>query len=358
MPANIYERDGVAQAWYAGKPPWHGLGEVTERTKTARQVIKQVPLFSRPVETRPIYVNIGGKHVESEQYVATVRKGDDFPMGIVTSDYTVMQDRDGLLTMEAVVNATRRTSFASAFGLGNGSRVAASIDLSRVVNLRIKRDPSKQQAYLFGTWAHDGTGALNIGLYQNRVDCQNMLNMATARAKSAGLLVSIRHTGDVAERLREAQEILGFVEVTAQAHKAEMDALADIPVHPDFVPEFTEELIPIPEDMKRPASREEARNVIASLWRGSNSMVDVPQSAYRLHQSVVEYADHYRPLRVGKADEIQVAERRFRAATEGPGADLKTRSLELLRQRYMSERKAQRNVPAEPGLVQVPVRVR
>jgi phage/plasmid-like protein (TIGR03299 family) len=358
MPANIHIRDGVAQAWYAGQPPWHGLGTVTERTKTAKQVIKQVPLFSRPVETRPVYVNIGGRHVESEQFVATVRKGDDYAMGMVSHDYTVLQDRDGLLTMEAVVNATRRTSFASAFGLGNGSRVAASIDLSRVVNLRIKRDPSKQQAFLFGTWAHDGTGALNVGLYQNRVDCQNMLNMATARAKAQGLLVSIRHTGDVTERLREAQEILGFVEVTAQAHKAEMDALADIPVDRKFIPEFTEELIPIPEDMKRPASREDARSAIAFLFRKSENMVDVPQSAYRLHQAVVEYADHWRPLRIGEANDIQVAERRFRTATEGAGADLKTRSLELLRQQYMGENKANRHVEAEPGLVQVPVRVR
>ena len=337
MPANINVVDGVAQAWYAGKPAWHGLGTVTERTKTARQVVKQVPLFQRPVETRPIYVNIGGKHVLSEQYVATVRKGDDFPMGIVTNDYTVMQDRDGLLTMEAVVNATRRTSFASAFGLGNGSRIAASIDLSRLVKLRIKRDPSRQEMFLFGTWAHDGTGALNIGLYHNRVDCNNMLNAATAYSKRAGLLVSIRHTGDVNERMRDAQEILGFVEVSAKAHKEEMDALAAIPVKRSWVPEFTEELIPIPEDAKRPKNREEAREVIQSLFANSPRLEGVPESAYRLHQAVVEYADHWRPLRIGKANQLQVSERRFRNATEGPGADLKDTSLELLKQAFMDE---------------------
>jgi hypothetical protein len=125
-----------------------------------------------------------------------------------------------------------------------------------------------------------------------------------------------------------------------------------------FIPEFTEELIPIPEDMKRPASREDARSAIAFLFRKSENMVDVPQSAYRLHQAVVEYADHWRPLRIGEANDIQVAERRFRTATEGAGADLKTRSLELLRQQYMGENKANRHVEAEPGLVQVPVRVR
>lgn len=346
MAHNINVVDGVAQAWYAGKPAWHGLGEVTERTKTARQVIKQVPLFQRDVTLRPVYVNIGGKHVESERFMATVRKGDDFPMGIVTKDYTVMQDRDGLLTMEAVVNATRRTSFTSAFGLGNGSRIAACIDLSRLVNLRIKRDPSRQEMFLFGTWAHDGTGALNIGLYHNRVECNNLLNAGLAYSKRAGLLVSIRHTGDVTDRLQDAQAILGFVETRAAAHKAEMDALAAIPVKRSWVPEFTEELIPIPEDAKRPKNREEAREIIQSLFANSKRMEGVPESAYRLHQAVVEYADHWRPLRVGKASDIQVAERRFRNATEGPGADLKDASLDMLKRAFMDE----------PEKVAVPVR--
>lgn len=345
MAHNIHiAKDGTAQAWYADKPAWHGLGTVTQGTKTARQVIKQVPIFQKRVETRPVYINIRGKHIESDTFVATVRQGDDFPLGIVTKDYSVMQDTDGLLTMEAVVNATRRTSFVTAFALGNGGRVAASIDLSRVVNLRIKKDPSQQQSFLFGTWAHDGSGAMNVGLWHNRVECNNMLNMALASAGAAGLLVSIRHTGDVNARLKEARDILGFVEVTARAHKAEMDALADIPIKASWVPEFTEELIPIPEDMERPRSREEARAVIQNLYKNSKTMAGVPDSAYRLHNAVVEYADHWRPLRIGKASEVEVAERRFRSATEGPAADLKARSLELLKAEFLGEK--------------VPVRVR
>ena len=42
MAHNIAVVDGIAQAWYAGQPAWHGLGTVTERTKTAKQVVKQV----------------------------------------------------------------------------------------------------------------------------------------------------------------------------------------------------------------------------------------------------------------------------------------------------------------------------
>jgi phage/plasmid-like protein (TIGR03299 family) len=337
MAHNIAMVGNTAQAWYADKPAWHGLGTVTPGSKTAKQVIKQVPLFRRRVELVPVYVKVHGKFVEATEFRATLRAGDEQPLATgLTPDYTVMQDSDGLLTMEAFVAASRRASFVTAFGLGNGSRCAASIDLSRVLDLRIKRDPSRQESHLFGTWAHDGTGALRIGLWNNRVECQNMLNMALASSEGKGLLVSIRHTGDMEERLKEAQKVLGFSEKVVRAHVEEMNALAETTLPKGYVDPFLEEVVPIPQDMERPRSREEARNVIRGLYANSKTLVGVPTSPYRLYQAVAEYADHWRPLRINsEADMDIVSERRFRAITEGPSADLKERALALLRQEFL-----------------------
>jgi hypothetical protein len=192
------------------------------------------------------------------------------------------------------------------------------------------------ESHLFGTWRHDGTGALNVGLVQNRVDCQNMLNAALAYSEGRGLLVSIRHTGDVTERLAEAQKILGFTERVAKAHVAEMNALADIPLPKGYVDPFLQEVVPIPETMERTRSREEAREVIKSLFAHSKTLVGVPDSPYRLYQAVAEYADHWRPLRVGEASQDAISERRFRSIVEGPAAQLKERSLTLLRQEFLT----------------------
>lgn len=341
MAHNIAIVGGTAQAWYADKPAWHGLGEVTPGTKTAKQVIKQVPLFRRRVELVPVYVKVRGKFVEATEFRATMRQGDDQPLATgLTPDYSVMQDSDGLMTMEAIVAATRRSAFVTAFGLGNGSRCAASIDLSRVVDLRIKKDPSRQESHLFGTWSHDGTGAMRCGLWNNRVECNNMLNAALAYSDAAGLLVRIIHTGDMSERLKEAQKVLGFTERVAKAHVAEMNALADIPLPKGYVDPFLEEVVPIPQEMERTRSREEARAVIKGLMANSKTLVGVPESPYRLYQAVAEYTDHWRPLRISTGTDANiVAERRFRSITEGPAADLKARALTLLRQEFLAPEK-------------------
>jgi hypothetical protein len=158
-----------------------------------------------------------------------------------------------------------------------------------------------------------------------------MLNMATADAEAKGLLVSIRHTGDVADSLAEAQRILGFAESVAKKHVELMNALADVPVSRAAFADFTTLLIPIPEEMERKGSREETRDLLIGLYKHSKTLVGVPETAYRAYQVVAEYADHQRPLRIGADTPTAVAaDRRFRSITEGPAAELKTRGLELL----------------------------
>ena len=331
MAHNIARIDGTDQAWYADRPAWHGLGTVTQGARTAKQVIRAVPQFKKPVVTAPVFMQLGRQMVPIEDRVATYRMGSKVALGIVSTDYELIQDTDGLLTMEAVVNAARRSSFVTAGLLGKGERAFASIDLSRVVDLRIKRDPSRTETHLFGTWAHDGTSALRIGLWGNRVECQNMLNMALSSAEGSGMLVSIRHTGDVADNLDEARRVLGFAEKVARQYAARMNALAEVPVTKRQFKGFVELLVPIPEDMERKGSREDTRDLLIGLYAHSKTLVGVPDSAYRAYQTVAEYADHKRPLRIGAdTPALVAADRRFRSITEGPAAELKRSALELI----------------------------
>lgn len=345
MAHNIAIVNGAAQAWYADKPAWHGLGTVTEGTRTAAGVRKAIPVFRQPVELLPVAVQIGGRWVEQPDFRATVRKGEKQAMSTgLTEDYSAFQDSDGLALMEAVVNASRRSSFVTAGALGKrAERSFASIDLSRVTGLRIKRDPSQIETHLFGTWSHDGTAAARFGLTTNRVECQNMLNAALAHAEGKGLLVSIRHTGDMATHVAEAQRVLGFAEREVKRFVETMNALVDIPLPTNgkltrWLGDFLENLIPNvddPEAKRASASREQSREVIAAITRNSKSLEGVPMSPYRVLQAVAEYADHYRPLRLGDAQPEAIAERRFRSIYEGPAADLKARAAELLRQEFL-----------------------
>lgn len=336
MAHNIARIDGTDQAWYADKPAWHGLGTVTPGARTAKQVQRAVPMFRRPIELAPVFARIGGKLVEVTDRRATYRQGTKDVLGIVSDEYPPIHDGDALATLEAVVNAAKRASFVTGGLLGKGERGFASIDLSRVLDLRVKRDPSRQESHLFGTWSHDGTAALRIGLWNNRVECQNMLNMALAYSEGRGLVARVVHAGDVDAQVKEAQRILGLTEKVARQHVEQMNALADVPVKPRWMRDFVEVLVPIPPDMERKGSREEQRDLILGLYERSKTLVGVPQSAYRAYQSVVEYADHKRPLRIGgDTPALTAADRRFRSITEGPAADIKARALELIRQEFL-----------------------
>ena len=345
MAHNISRIDGTDQAWYADKPAWHGLGTVTPGAKTAAQVERSVPAFRQPVILVPVAARIGGRWVVDEDKRATVRRGSETIMGYVSPDYEKLTDGDALRLLEAVVSEAGKVAkagFVTAGLLGaKGARGFASIDLTRVFGpaLKVKRDPSKQECFVFGDWTHDGTGALHVGAWNNRVECNNMLDMANAHATARGMLVSIRHAGDVTGQVEEAQRTLGLVELTATKHVELMNALVDIPVTPKWMHGFVQMVVPDPEDettgKRALKNRTEARQTIEELFRHSKTLVGNPQSAYRAYQSVAEYADHHRPLRIGAdTPSLVAADRRFRSITEGPAAELKSRALELIRQEF------------------------
>lgn len=343
MAHNIHRRlDGTYQALYVDKPAWHGLGEVVADAQSARDIYRKV-FNSRVIETIPAYAKVGRKIVEVPEFrfTADVKAGQVFAP--VSADYPAISDLTVLRMLESIPKATRkRAAFVSAFTLGNGARAAATLDLTRFIGekaLTILRDESKVEAFLVADWSHDGKSALSFMPAVNRVDCNNMLNMARARAEGAGKLVRIIHAGSeqtIEEQLREAERVLGFA---AKGIKADIKLLNDIAAIPLPKPDkwfegFVDLLVPIPETMERPVAREQARSLMVDLWQDSKTLVGVPKSPYRAFQVVAEYGDHFRPLRLADGQDRAAAERRFRSITEGPSADMKARAMELIRQEF------------------------
>lgn len=342
MSHNLARRlDGTYMALYVERPAWHNLGEVVTQLQKAKDIYRKV-FGGRVIEAVPAYAKIGKRIVEAPDFraLADTKAGQVF--GYASPEYVPIQDLEALEIMAAVIQVTKNKAvFASAGALGNGARGFASIDLTKVLPadcLAIRNDPSKQEAFLFGDWSHDGTRALNIGRWRNRVDCNNMLDAATAAGQRSGRYVSIRHTGadTMKERLDEAERILGFVEDDFRANATLLNTLNEIriPKFPSWIREFTAELVPIPEDMERKATREEARRMMQELALRSSTLSGVPETAYRAYQAVAEYADHFRPLRISKDTPQVVPEKRFRSITEGPAAEMKARALDLLRQEF------------------------
>jgi phage/plasmid-like protein (TIGR03299 family) len=344
MAHNIHRKlDGTYMAMYVGQSPWHGLGVVTDIPQTAEGIYRDV-FGKRVITLVPAFAKIGGKYVEVPETAFTADRKTGQVFAPVGADYSPIQDITALRILEALPKVThKKAAFVSAFALGNGARAAATLDLTRYIGekaLAVLRDQSAMQAYLVADWAHDGSGALKIMDSVVRVDCQNMLNAANINAANRGRLVRIVHSGSertIEEQLREAERTLGFAVDSIKLSTKFLNDIAAIalPKPDQWFSDFTEQLVPIPEDMDRPSQRVQVREALKELWAKSPNLQTVPKSPYRGLQAVTEYADHFRPLRIGADQPVAVvAERRFRSITEGPANELKSRAAELIRQEF------------------------
>lgn len=342
MAHNLHQRlDGTYMALYVGAPAWHNLGEVLDARQTTQQIVRKV-FGKRVIEAVPAYAKMGNRIVEIPEFRALADVKAKQVFGYASPEFVPIQDGEALAVAEQIVKSKRKAVWSSAGALGRGARGFASIDLTAVLGqdaLAIKGDASAQQAFLFVDWSHDGSSAVKYGRWRNRVDCNNMLDAANASAAKSGRLARIIHRGgeqSMAAQVREAEEVLGFVVRDLKLNTKFLNQLAAISLpKPDaWFREFTEVLVPIPEDMERKFTREETRDLLVDIWNGSKAMQGVPKTPYRGLQAVAEYADHFRPLRVSADTPLIVPEKRFRTITEGPAADLKARAQDLIRQEF------------------------
>lgn len=337
MPANIAKDQYGYLSVYADEKPWHPqVGAIVLGAMTAEQVISKSRTNGGKglgfiVDTAPAYAKVGGRFVEAPDHRAIYRVDTKDVYGYVSPEYKPIQNVDALRVLEAVAK-TKQAGFISAGAIGNGARLFATMDLSRLTDVQIPGDPSKQKAMLCATWGHDGLEALTTGFWNRRIECANMRAMWLGDKQA--IRARIIHTGDLKAQTDEARRILGFALDAVASHTKLMAQLNEIAVSYKWVEdEFLPLLIPIPQEMERTAGREEARAAIAHLYKSSKSLHGVPATAYRVLQAVDEYADHHRPLRT--ADPEVMAARRMRAMLgEGPTASLKDMALQLLREQF------------------------
>jgi phage/plasmid-like protein (TIGR03299 family) len=338
MPANIAFTMGRYNAMYADKPAWHNLGTVVAGAQTPEEalrlagtnfVVAKAAVFAKV----PGLDDTGFVDTHLPGYAATYRTDTNDILGIVSSDYPIIQNITPMQMLAEIVR-TKEAGIVAHAALGRGERLFAVLDLKRLTDIRISGDPSAHDAYLVAQWWHDGTGALTFGESMLRVECQNMADAQLAYAERKGRLARIVHRGDTADAVEEARRILGYAERDIRAFMDVLAIMADAPIPSPhlWIDGFTEKLIPIPPKMERPATRLEAREAIRHLFIESKTLIGVPKTPYRAFQAVTEYADHYRPLRV--ADEALVPARRFTTAVDGPAASLKQDAMRLLREEF------------------------
>jgi phage/plasmid-like protein (TIGR03299 family) len=349
--ANLDSSNGKVAVVVAGEPAWHGLGKNVSGAFDSDQALEwggldwKVSLwdvFAGPDRnSRPI-------SVIAPDHRAVVRTDTQAVLGVVGTKYKLFQNAELGQFMDGLVGE-KLAVFHTAGSLDGGKRVWMQMLLPQDYYVTPK---DVTQAFVLGTMAHDGTGAIKFSLSTNRVVCQNTLRRAVAE-RGDGL--SIRHTQSMKGKVNEARKALGLISQDMDVYAEEARAMARVKLGRSDVEKYVKTLtrtngqpyfptetppeISLEDVLKATEAREEiGRELLDGYYAATeriakknkaileavlcNHDCDVAAgTAWGAYNAVSEYSDHGATFRGQGAEEK--ANSRLNSAWFGAGHELK-----------------------------------
>lgn len=346
MSANITMTNGKAEAAYAKRPAWHGLGVVFQEIITdADEMLRLSGCDWEVVQARVATEVVGDQAPEgpvpfspatrwspSDSHRVNIRQDTGLRLGIVGRGYQVVQNREAFRFLTTLVQ-DRAIEFESAFSLYGGKRVVVT---SRMPQRDEILPGDTTERYILMSLGHDGTSAITFGVTQVRVVCSNTYQMAIQDPKGNVRQLNLRHTGKLEEKLDEAREILGLASDGFDAHAAQCRELARRVLTVEQWAEFLDILCPTLNQNdpdwteRRDRAVRKTRDAIVHLFRQGplNNLPGMSGTAWAALNAVTEHIDHL-PRR--GADKRRRAEARFNVTQYGAGRSQKVRAMEALR---------------------------
>jgi phage/plasmid-like protein (TIGR03299 family) len=307
MPAGIYEHDSM---FSVREKPWHGLGVILKKhPKNIDQAVKAAGLDWQVVQ-RPVYALVDGDPESGknlvvdpvEGYFVNIRQDTNQPLGIVTSRYQPVQNQEAFSFLGNLFGSEMH--FETAGSLMNGRRVWVLMKLPNWVEV----GGDAVAAYAFISNSHDGKSSVLLSCTPVRIVCENTLTAAVRIAKAAQRTYTIRHLGNMSQKISEARQALEVTVNYYEQFKALGDKLALAKLSEKRARSLTERLLPIEEGMgdRAAANREEARDTIIRLFKEgtivkaddgtelSTVPENAPKTVWAFYNAATEYADWYR----------------------------------------------------------------
>ena len=186
---------------------WHGLGQIVEDYPTAAEAIEYAGLNFEVVKEK-LFINNPDLQ-EVADFYATTRTDTNEILGVVGSKYEVVQNKTVFTFFDEIVQGGR-VLYETAGALGKGERIFLTAKMPD--NLRISKDDVIEK-YIFLTSSHDGRASITAAFTPVRIVCNNTLQMALRNNTNA---VTIRHTANAEEALREAARIMRIQETNGE----------------------------------------------------------------------------------------------------------------------------------------------
>jgi phage/plasmid-like protein (TIGR03299 family) len=319
MPHELATTKGRTAMMYAGEVPWHGLGIRLEEPATAREAIDAAGL-NYLAELREIQTGDG---TPIPQRKAVVRSDSGDVLGVVGNSYVPVQNFQAFGFLDAIV-ADGSLRYHTAGALGKGERVWMLAKLPD--DIRVKNSDDVTEKYLLLSNSHDGSSSLRVFFSPIRVVCANTLAIAERNGRGQG--ISIIHKGDLAIKVRQAQEVLGLAKRFYDDAEAQINRLASHYPSLRQLEEYFRRVYPDSPDGESTRTKNVRQEMLRLFEHGiGHDMPEIRHTTWTALNAVTEYVDHYRSTR-GKTT-VERASNRLESAWFGSGARLKQRAWSL-----------------------------
>lgn len=236
MAHELYTED---TALFAEEAAWHGIGLVLDHAPGPDEALELSGL-NWEVGKDPIWRARDGSLIKS--HVETYRKPspnfpkfpNGLPLGVVGDGYEIVQNRELFELAYEISGQRPDLKVESAFSMKRCTRVIVTVRADTF--MAQKGDDVKM--YLVLANGHDGTLVLSGYYSATRVVCNNTFKASLAAAIKGEGIMTIRHKGDMEEKMKEITKFLGNYAKTFAAYQDKVAAMVDRKLSKDEMDSF------------------------------------------------------------------------------------------------------------------------
>ena len=212
MSHEMMENDSAV---YFKNPAWHGLGKTVEDAITVSEAMDMAEL-NWEVDKWPLFTANG---IQAHDYRGVMRTDTKEIIGVVSPRYQPVQNWEAF-------------NLAKYFGSDVKVESAGSIRNGRNVYLLLRGETfdavpnDTVHKYMALFWGHDGSASLTVLPTSVRVVCKNTLAMVMGQARGTSNKISISHNGDIAEKMRAAEEAVKKFKETGKLFESKVKYMA------------------------------------------------------------------------------------------------------------------------------------
>lgn len=223
---------------------------------------------------------------EDTGFVLNFRDDNDGLLGIVGKNYKPVHNKEAFDFVDGLTPNGVTFETVGMSKKGNRLWMCVKIDEAEILGDTIDN-------YIVMSNYHDGTGALTAAMTPSRRWCHNCLSWVFKAERGAQRVVKLHHTGNVADKMSEAQKVFGLTQQYMDALAVEAAELSKIKIAAPKFDTLAEQLFPILEEdtTKRAETQERHRYLLKQAWE-IDDLANHKGTGWGFMNAVADYEQH------------------------------------------------------------------